>query len=63
MRYKWTMERGNGSLERTLVYALNRGSDDYNAAINYLNGNTAAGARFDYCFPALALTVLKWTVR
>ena len=23
----------------------------------------AAGARFDYCFPALALTVLKWTVR
>ena len=47
MRYEWEIEQNNGSLELTLLYALNRGTDDYNAAINYLNGNTAAGARFE----------------
>lgn len=30
-----------------LAFALGPGSDDYNAAINYLSGNTAAGARYE----------------
>jgi hypothetical protein len=47
MRYQWEVERGRLSLEQTLLWALDAGSDDYHAAINYLNGNTAAGARFE----------------
>ncbi|OAI54260.1 hypothetical protein AYO47_03225 [Planctomyces sp. SCGC AG-212-M04] len=35
------------SLDGHLLVALDKGSDDYNAAINYLNGNTAAGALYE----------------
>ena len=35
------------NLDIHLKIALGEGSDDYNAAINYLNGNTAAGARYE----------------
>jgi len=34
-------------LERTLAWALDEGSDDYYAAINYVAGNTAIGARYE----------------
>lgn len=34
-------------LERTLAWALDEGSDDYYAAINYVAGNTAVGARYE----------------
>jgi hypothetical protein len=47
MRYEWEVERGNGSLELTLLYALDEGTDDYNAAMSYLNGNTALGAKYE----------------
>lgn len=35
------------TLDGHLLVALGPGSDDYNAAINYLNGNTAEGARYE----------------
>ncbi|MCG3206417.1 MAG: hypothetical protein FOGNACKC_00015 [Anaerolineae bacterium] len=47
LRYMWQVERHEGSLDYDLMDKLDEGSDDYNAAINYLNGNTAAGARFE----------------
>jgi hypothetical protein len=47
LRFIWMFERNEGSLDQDLLRNLDAGTDDYNAAINYLNGNTAAGARFE----------------
>jgi hypothetical protein len=45
--YRDLMGTDEYTLDGHLLLALGQGSDDYNAAINYLNGNTAEGARYE----------------
>lgn len=46
LRELWR-DRHSSSLDNAIWDALNDDPDDYHAAINYLNGNTAIGARYE----------------